>query len=363
MGKVFIIGAGASYGHTNGDFPLINGFFKKAKDLKIISDDDEKIKNEYSDVKKYVKNVFNKDILKKEINIEEILTNLEIDIEKNSILELKIIRGKIIEIIRGTINKLSAKSYNENSEYFLFIKHLKDEDSIITFNWDLLLDDILGRKKCIEHALVNEKKQYENMFMKLTGNRRQTWAGMGLSPYVDYQTTGYYLKLHGSIDWAYCPNEDCGLYNEVFPVDNLTNQHSCTECSTESKFLIIPPVLNKKYNEFPFIKKIWNFAKKEVCVANELVIWGYGLPSTDFYSMWLLHQARGNLRNVSIINPVCFRRVKRKSGVIKFRKNMNFLRPFLDSVKHKTEKDKIKYYESFRDYYRGQDFLTKYNIK
>ena len=99
MGKVFIIGAGASYGHTNGDFPLINGFFKKAKDLKIISDDDEKIKNEYSDVKKYVKNVSNKDILKKEINIEEILTNLEIDIEKNSILELKIIRGKIIEII------------------------------------------------------------------------------------------------------------------------------------------------------------------------------------------------------------------------------------------------------------------------
>ncbi|GAH19485.1 unnamed protein product, partial [marine sediment metagenome] len=63
MNKVFIIGAGASKGHTNGDFPVINEFFKIANKLNILSDVRKKIKTEYEDLEKYIRENFNLNIL------------------------------------------------------------------------------------------------------------------------------------------------------------------------------------------------------------------------------------------------------------------------------------------------------------
>jgi len=106
MNKVFVIGAGASKGHTNGDFPVINEFFKIANRLNILSDGGKKIKTEYEDLKIYVRENFNLNILKKDINIEEVMTNLEIDIEKSDSYELIILRNKIINIIRNLFVKI-----------------------------------------------------------------------------------------------------------------------------------------------------------------------------------------------------------------------------------------------------------------
>ena len=117
MNKVFIIGAGASKGHTNGDFPVINEFFKIANRLNIVSFNGGKIKPEYEDLEKYIRKNFNLNILKRDINIEEIMTNLEIDIEKSDSYELIILRSKIINIIRETLNKLSEKHFSEDYLY------------------------------------------------------------------------------------------------------------------------------------------------------------------------------------------------------------------------------------------------------
>jgi len=84
--------------------------------------------------------------LKKDINIEEVMTNLEIDIEKSDSYELIILRNKIISIIRNTLNKLSEKPFSEDSEYNLFYKMINNNDTILTYNWDLLLDNVLGRE-------------------------------------------------------------------------------------------------------------------------------------------------------------------------------------------------------------------------
>ena len=317
MSKVFIIGAGASKGHTNGDFPVINEFFKIANKLNILSFNGGKIRPEYEKLEKYVRENFNLDILKKDINIEEIMTNLEIDIEKSDSYELIILRSKIINIIRETLNKLSEKPFSEDSEYNLFYKMINNNDTILTYNWDLLLDNVLGREIVVpdfSKIFELEKKdnlQYLVMWKKLTGIRDLTWGKTDI-PYVNYKSEGYYLKLHGSIDWAYCPNRDCSLYSKVFAVNQLNKKHCCFECGSEVHYLIVPPVLNKDFRHIPFMKKVWNFARNEINMADEIIIWGYSLPPTDFYSKWLFRQVKENLKTVSIINPACFNKVKKR---------------------------------------------------
>ncbi len=365
MNKIFIIGAGASKGHTNGDFPVINEFFKVANKLNILSDGGKKIKIEYEDLEKYVRENFNLNILKKDINIEEVMTNLEIDIEKSDSYELIILRNKIINIIRKTLNKLSEKPFSRDSEYNLFYKTIDKNDTILSYNWDLLLDNKLGREivvpdySKIDELEKKERQQYKNMWENLMAVRDLKWSTE--IPYVNYQSKGYYLKLHGSIDWAYCPNRDCGSYSKVFAVNQLNKKHYCFECCSEVQYLIVPPVLNKDFRNIPFMKKVWNFARNEISRADEIVIWGYSLPSTDFYSKWLFRQTKENLKAVSIINPACFKKVKRE-GKFEYEKKLKFLKPFVELFKYKTEKNKIEYYENFKDYYNNIDFLRKYGI-
>lgn len=374
---VFILGAGASYSHSNKEFPLINDIFKVAKQLLVTSlITDFKILNpNYECVEIYIREKFNKSMfnIRQKLNIEDILTNLEIDIEKTKSNELQIVRDRIIKIIFITFIKLTLKSvyYKKNSEYFLFIKKLQDNDTIITYNWDLLLDNILDREKLIikikdrnlyEGDIENTlKKQYLTMLMDLSAYRDYSNFRIN-APYEQYHSKGYYLKLHGSIDWLYCPNEDCGSYSKVFPVKDIIGkkdiiaEYKCRECSSKMKHLIIPPVLNKNYSSFPFVKKLWNIALEELKSADELVIWGYRLPPTDFYNRWLFRQKSDKLKKVSIINPECFHKRKNK----KLQRNMIFLEPFLDIFKASKIAPEISYYENYSDYINNIKYLDKY---
>ena len=370
---VFILGAGASYSHSNKEFPLINDIFKVAKQSLVTSliTDGKTLNPNYECVEIYIRENFNKSILdsRQKLNIEDILTNLEIDIEKIKSNDLQIIRDRIIAIILNTFYILTHKSnyYKKNGEYFLLFNQLEENDTIITYNWDLLLDNILDREKIISNVKnlgqVEDgisKKQYLNMLTDLSAYRDLSWDRTS-EPYEKYYSKGFYLKLHGSLDWLYCPNEDCGSYSKVFPIKNifgkgyLIEKYKCSECRSEMKHLIIPPVLNKNYSSFPFVKKLWNIALEEIQSANELVIWGYRLPPTDFYNRWLFRQKSDKLKRVSIINPECVKRINKK-----LKENNTFLKPFLDIFKASKIEPEMSYYKNYTDYVDNKKYLDKY---
>jgi len=369
---VFILGAGASHSHSNKEFPLVNDIFKVAKKLSVTT----RIKSintlslDYECVEKYINKKFGKSILdsRQKIDIEDILTNLEIDIEKIRTNKLQIIRNQIIKMIFNTFSILTNKSfYNKgNNDYFSFYNNkLKANDTVITYNWDLLLDNILNREELIHKTESRSlygnfrenipKAQYLNMLINLSGYRDYNNERIN-APYKQYHSKGYYLKLHGSIDWLYCPNEDCGLYSKVFPVKDIMGEYSCSECSSTMKQLIIPPLLNKNYSSFPFVKKLWNIASEELKLADELVIWGYSLPATDFYNRWLFRQTSDRLKKIAIINPECFRKGKNKD----LKSNNKFLGQFLDIFKINNNIPEILYYENYSDYNNNIKYLDKY---
>ena len=98
---VFILGAGASNSHSNKEFPLINDIFKVAKQSLVTSliTDGKTLNPNYECVEIYIRENFNKSILdsRQKLNIEDILTNLEIDIEKIKAMICRLLEIELLQ--------------------------------------------------------------------------------------------------------------------------------------------------------------------------------------------------------------------------------------------------------------------------
>ena len=304
--RIYILGAGSSIGHSKRLFPSITGFFEAAKKLGLGS------QKEFNLVEEYAEKVLGKPLLrgKSQIDIESLFTHIEIEIERKQSPDLLAIRQQLLKLIQGVLIGLGEKIEGQEGEYHNLSAKLHENDTIITFNWDLLLDNILNRDNILNICYGNKKGdlrgQYYQFMFKLSAWGEQTLGGISITePYSAWNPgIGYYLKVHGSIDWFFCYNESCRGWRKTFPLLYPVQTHYCSECHEPLESLLVPPVLNKTYRQYPIIRRIWNLAAKEISFANELIVWGYSLPPTDFYSLWLLRQARESpLQRITLINP------------------------------------------------------------
>ncbi len=362
--RIYILGAGSSIGHSRGTFPSITKFFVTAKQLMLNS------QGKFNKLANYVQNIFDKSIFDKRtrINIEDLFTHIEIEIERKSSWELLEIRQQLFEIIQGVLVDLERQLHNSIGEFNDFQKMLSLSDTIITFNWDLLLDNILKRESYLPNYEEYENlkigpppyDQYVNFLLELSALGEMTMAGISIRrPYGEWKgERGYYLKAHGSVDWFYCSNEGCRGFHRVFPLSDPISPHNCSECHERLDSLLIPPILNKGYRKYPLIRRIWNLAAKELTSVNELIIWGYSLPPTDFYSFWLLRQAResSNLKLI-IINPEVRTKLRGE-----YRMNVEFVKKFYNIFRGKSLKESISLYSFFGDYVANKDIFKEYNL-
>ena len=183
------------------------------------------------------------------------------------------------------------------------------------------------------------------MILLYPGLRFDTYKHMNVNtPYTDYDNSvGYYLKLHGSVDWVFCLNNSCRAYNRVYPIIDTVKDNFCSDCHEKMDYLIIPPVLYKQYKSYPFIQLLWNVAKNEMQIADEIIIWGYSIPPTDFYSNWLLRQARKNVKSMKVIDPACVKKDKKEI-------NEDFNNKFYEIYKNCLEEEDFKFYYNFEDF-------------
>ena len=349
-GKVsYILGAGSSIGHSKSIFPDITDLFSKIIELKKYKTD--RIKH----IKEYVKEKFGENIWDNDskINMEDLMTFIDIEIERTNDPIFYEIRADILKLIHAVIYELQHEVKDE-SEYDHFINILKEEDTIITFNWDSMLDKIMDGKI----------KQYKYSIEKLFANyeRVPKFDSLFEPPYciIDvYDSKGYYLKLHGSFDWLYCDNSGCITHNKVFKIDYLEFEHRCGECHEPMKILIIPPVLNKFYKNYPIIRKLWTIAVNEMQITEHLVFWGYSLPPTDFYSNWLIRNCRKNIKTLTIINPKIIEK-SRDEKELNYPFIKRFYDMFRDIFRDINEKENVYLYEYFDDFDSGISISDKY---
>jgi hypothetical protein len=141
------------------------------------------------------------------------------------------------------------------------------------------------------------------------------------------------------------------LVDATLPREELT----CGACGEPSALLIIPPTLNKRLRDIPMLRRLWTLAAREVDAADEVLVWGYSLPPTDFFSEWLLRQRRTYRRRaLTLINPaVC-------QGNAKRRVNGAYVGRFVDALRSEADDVRVRLFESYADYEAGTSADLKY---
>ncbi len=358
---VYILGAGSSISHTNNKSPTIEDIFIFGKKIARSFDIYKQYSDRYKDLGKYIFDFFGLDMFTvyNKINVEDILTSITISIEKYPNPLVYKIRNDLLDLINFVLTNINESL---TGDYYTFKNQLKKNDSIISFNWDLLLDNILGRLLIwIDNTDDKTNSLYHNMFFNRFAAEPEYYLGnMGNSPPEREINKGQsvYLKLHGSIDWQYCNKEMCRGKNKLFPVFLPKAKHYCSYCYALTQRLVIPPLLNKQFDKYPAIGALWNIAAKELQFAKRVVIWGYSLPKTDFYSDWIIRQARiGDIKELVIINPSVIRESRTGENI-----NYPFVRKFYSIFRKIIEKEDCKLYTSHKDFIKKQDVFAKFPL-
>lgn len=194
-------------------------------------------------------------------------------------------------------NKNYIKKFAQyvNSEAKKRLTSLQEDNiSLITTNWDTLLDNqlynILQDQKGIPLSVVD----YCCYISSLEEDDENIKPGLLALGEGGYNIK--YLKLHGSMNWLHCPM--CQRMYVKFNTKALFEDNYCRHCMKNYKMkkdqpsiklkgnLLLPTFLKDLSNIQ--IKLVWQNAGIELSEASKIVFIGYSLPSADFEIRQLL---------------------------------------------------------------------------
>jgi len=288
---VYFIGAGASRA-SEFNLPCMEGFFRE-DDLK---------SGMYPALLKFIETKFS-GIPFNELDLEQIITFLELSLDafgsfgEHPEVYIYEARREFDKYVNQRLNIPELQACKEH-------KKIIDEklagsgssDSLITLNYDLIIDNTLfnfSPKNDIGE--LNHGCLLDRMYAIL--GKTQLWHGERPSIYHGYKGLGFYLKLHGSIDWLYCLNTTCGNHQLFFPnwlgSSDVHNKPGdiCSLCGSPLVNVIVPPTMHKSFEKFPKLGLLWSLAYRELNKANRIIIFGVSFAPSDHYLRWLFKKS------------------------------------------------------------------------
>lgn len=144
-------------------------------------------------------------------------------------------------------------------------KQRRCRDTVITFNYDLVLD-----------------RAFEQMGIDF---------GYGLN--IDQSDASgpdvTFLKLHGSINWKTCPT--CEGVKITSAIDSKNALSNCSDCGQRLSPLLVPPSWDKASSGIHGARQLasqWRAAAEALTSATRICIIGYSVPETDAFFRYLL---------------------------------------------------------------------------
>lgn len=262
------------------------------------------------------------------VNLEDIFTPLDKCLAENisfrglSIQEMSDVRDSVFYLISKTLDIILAdhhvnKDYVDSFAAYLFDRskermnnafRINDPVSVISTNWDILLDNsiysVIRSSDCPEKAVV-DYCCYISSYDKDDKTIRP-----GLEVLGEGGFNVKLIKLHGSLNWLQC--QRCmrlyvgfGEKIAIRPYDGATSCRHCDKNFRDQKKhnlksnLIMPTYIKNLGN--PQYKIIWQNAGIEISEADKLVFIGYSLPAADFEMRQLLSRMVRDNAHIEVV--------------------------------------------------------------
>ena len=288
MRRVYVLGAGATRALNSGA-PLMGQLLEQALEFSLDPREGTIAAPSARAVKDFLVDVYN---MSDHIipPFEDVLSLVDHCIEGNtplshkySVDQLRQLRKKLIYIM-GQVLEVKLLQYTNGSLVRAFLNSLSQQDSIISMNYDLIIENgVLNRGGVVDYHIPTQ------------GNQR-LFTDNGAA-----KTSIY--KLHGSLNWLYCPVCQVLLSSNwrKQALEALVHDVNCNKCGTQLEPILITPSFLKNYNN-SFIAEIWRKAQKQLQQADEIFFVGYSMPDADIglrmyftravYANKLIHQGK-----------------------------------------------------------------------
>jgi hypothetical protein len=151
----------------------------------------------------------------------------------------------------------------------------------------------------------------DNTMIRHSGRLPEYGCDIATEQYRVLPHWGTLLKIHGSLNWSYCPScsrLDLGLsgsgrthkmLEELYRVSPLEDRYSCHgypchACGAFVEAVLITPTQLKDYRN-PHVRRVWDLAEQALRAADRAIIVGYSLPEDDLDVIYLLQRGLGRL--------------------------------------------------------------------
>lgn len=373
--RVFLLGAGASRAYTESPSglrpPLASGLLPAYRNLPL-SEDRHVLVGALVNYVCETRRIRATDFCQWEEDIEAFLTEVgsalesviargigpsTSDIDRLQLLRLPQVQSELTFLLVAIFNEIQNGPTCGN--YLAFARHIGVHDTILTFNWDTLLDRALfsqgrwnlesgygiapeavfrdgwqstidkhddshGLKLLKLHGSTNWLMPYQSLNPS-TGTARSYSEHSAGQLFVFREATQPYDTYEGRYSGPYAPFSYC-YYPPNLPVARDAPAPGNREIRVLSAIdlpehgtisigdprvpsmpLIIPPELNKNYRVYgDLFDRIWLQAEDALADCQELYIIGYSFPGTDTESRRLMRSAtqrNRNLEKIVIVNP------------------------------------------------------------
>lgn len=265
----------------------------------------------------------------KNVALEDIFTPIDRCILENSsyrsiepkkLIEIReVIYNLIIVALREKLRNAYTGYIDKFADFLISKTHPKIENpkldnvSVLTTNWDILLDNALQKKLS---TLKKPNEDFEGVVDYCCYVSSLDKHDHSIKPGLYALGRGKFnvklLKLHGSMNWLHCPKCQrvfVKFYEKVAGDIIFHNEH-CRHCKTnfsennnnslKLRSNLIMPTFLKDLNNFQ-IKLIWQNAGVELSEADKIVFIGYSLPQADFELRQLLSRMVKNQVDIDVV--------------------------------------------------------------
>jgi hypothetical protein len=185
----------------------------------------------------------------------------------------------------------------ESEVHKKILKQLRRGDTVITFNYDLLVEESFDSAK-----LWTPIDGYGDTARGKTFDWCRRWLeARGFADFTNSKVL--LLKLHGSLNWTLYNNRTIRLKPRPYVVRTKSQKPAFDKIS------VLPPGWNKRIHTNPY-KSFWREARLRLEKCKTLLILGYSLPETDllahalFAEVVRLRKARKkHLRQIHVADP------------------------------------------------------------